>query len=250
MSGHSKWSSIKHKKGAADAQRGKIFTKHGHLIALAAQSGGDPESNATLRMAIDNAKRENVPNANIEKAIKRGTGELKDGKEISEVTYEGYGPGGVAVIVECLTDNKNRSVTNVRTIFGKKGGNFGNVGSVSWMFDRKGVMSVKKEGLDFDEAELSAIDAGAEDVERHANSLTVYTSPTDLNEVKNKMKAMGFEIEKSDLTLIPNQTVKIEDEVVAKKILEFMEALDEDEDVSDVFSNFEMESTLMEKLSA
>lgn len=248
MSGHSKWHSIKHKKGAADAKRGKIFTKHAHLITIAAKAGGDPETNANLRIAIDNAKKENVPNANIEKAIKRGTGELKDGNEISEMTYEGYGPGGVAVIVECLTDNKNRSLTNVRTIFGKKGGSFGNSGSVSWMFDKKGVIRIKSGAANLDEVELSAIDSGAEDVQRDGEGLHVYTSPTDLNEVKNKMKSAGFEIESAELVLIPNQTVKVEDEEVARKILEFMEALDEDADVSEVASNFDIAEELMEKL--
>jgi len=249
MSGHSKWNSIKHKKGAADAKRGKIFTKHAHLIAIAAKGGGDPEANPNLRMAIDNAKKENVPNVNIEKAVKRGTGELKDAAEISEMTYEGYGPGGTAVIVECLTDNKNRSLTNVRTIFGKKGGNMGNTGSVAWMFDRKGLIILKKEGVDLDEAELAAIDGGAEDVQREDETLEIYTQPTDLNAVATKLKAAGFEIEKAELILIPNQIVKIEDEETAKKILEFMEALDDDQDVSEVTSNFDISDELMEKIS-
>lgn len=249
MSGHSKWHSIKHKKGAADAKRGKIFTKHAHLITIAARSGGDPEMNPSLRIAIDNAKKDNVPNANIEKAIKNGTGELKDAAEIFEVTYEGYGPGGIAVMVECLTDNKNRTFTNVRTIFGKKEGNLGNSGSVAWMFDKKGVIHLKKEGVDLDEAELAAIDAGAEDVEREDEEIVIYTAPTELNVIKEKLQVASFELEKAELQLIPNQTVKIEDEKIAQKILDFIEALDEDQDVSDVYTNFEMEEKLMAKLS-
>lgn len=249
MSGHSKWHSIKHKKGAADAKRGKIFTKHGHLIAIAARSGGDPNMNPGLRIAIDNAKKENVPNANIEKAIKRGTGELKDGVEISEVTYEGYGPGGTAVIVECLTDNKNRTFTNVRTVFGKKGGNLGNSGSVAWMFDKKGVLVFKLDGVDAEHLELAAIDANADDVEEEEELFTVYTSPTELNLVKEKMKAAGFEPETAELRLIPNQVVNVEDEATAKKILEFMDALDDDPDVSEVASNFDISDELMAKIS-
>lgn len=250
MSGHSKWNSIKHKKGAADAKRGKVFTRHAHLITIAAQGGGDPEMNPSLRIAIDNAKKENVPNANIEKAVKKGTGELKDGTEITEVTYEGYGPGGTAIIVDCLTDNKNRSFTNVRTIFGKKGGNLGNTGSVAWMFDRKGMITLKKEDLDLDEAELAAIDAGADDVQREDEHLEIYTDPMQLNAVAVKLKEAGFKVEKTELRLIPNQTVKIEDEATARKVLEFMEALEDDQDVSEVTSNFDLNDELMEKLGS
>ncbi len=250
MSGHSKWHSIKHKKGIADAKRGKIFTRHANLITIAARSGGDPEMNPGLRLAIDNAKKDNVPNANIDKAIKRGTGELKDGSEISEVSYEGYGPGGAAVIVECLTDNKNRTFTNVRTIFNKRGGSLGNSGSVAWMFDRKGVIDLKTEGVDLDELELAAIDAGAQDVEREMGSLQIYTEATELSEVAEKIKSVGFEIEKAELQLIPNQTVEIEDEKTAQSIMDFMDALDDDMDVNNVSSNFDIPDAIMERLSA
>ena len=249
MSGHSKWHSIKHKKGAADAKRGKIFTRHAKLITIAARGGGDPEMNPGLRLAIDNAKKDNVPNANIDKAIKNGTGELKDAAEINEVTYEGYGPGGTAIIVECLTDNKNRSLTNVRTIFGKRGGSLGNSGSVAWMFDRKGTIALNLEGKDPDEAELAVIDAGAEDVERADSILQITTDPTELSAVSDVLKGAGYNLEKSELTLIPNQTISIEDEATAQKIFDFLDALDDDMDVSNVSGNFNISDALMEKLS-
>ncbi len=246
MSGHSKWHSIKHKKGAADAKRGKIFTRHAALISIAARSGGDPMMNPTLRLAIDNAKKDNVPSANIDKAIKRGTGEDKDAAQIEEVTYEGYGPGGVAVIVECLTDNTNRTYTNIRTIFNKGGGNLGKTGVVTWMFDRKGVITINNNS---DEAELAAIDAGAEDIEREDGMMEIYTEPASLSEVTDKLKAFGYEAEQAEVQLIPNQTVKVEDETTAKKILNFMEALDDDQDVSNVSSNFDISDDIMEKIT-
>lgn len=246
MSGHSKWHSIKHKKGAADAIRGKVFTRHAALISIAARSGGDPNMNPTLRLAIDNAKKDNVPSANIDKAIKRGTGEDKDAAQIEEVTYEGYGPGGIAVIVECLTDNTNRTYTNIRTIFNKGGGNLGNSGSVAWMFDRKGVITMKD---DSDEAELAAIDAGAEDIEREDGIMEIYTDPSQLSTVTEKLKTASYNAEQAEVQLIPNQTVKVEDEVTAQKILNFMEALDDDQDVSNISGNFDISDELIGKIS-
>jgi YebC/PmpR family DNA-binding regulatory protein len=248
MSGHSKWHSIRHKKGAADAKRGKIFTRHANLITIAARSGGDPEMNPTLRLAIDNAKKENVPNANIEKAIKRGTGEDKNAAQIEEVTYEGYGPEGVAVFVECLTDNTNRTYTNVRTIFNKRGGNLGNSGSVAWMFDRKGVITLNLEGKDPEEIELTAIDSGAEDMEREDTMIEVYTNPSDLSEVAEKLKVAGIEIENAEVKLLPNQTVEVTDPDVAQKILNFMDALDEDMDVNNISSNFDIPEEVLNRL--
>lgn len=249
MSGHSKWHSIKHKKGIADAKRGKIFTRHAKLITISARGGGDPDMNPGLRMAIDNAKKANVPNANIEKAIKRGTGELKDAAQIEEVIYEGYGPGGTAVIVECLTDNTNRTYTNIRTIFNKQGGNLGKTGVVTWMFDRKGVITLNLEGIDPEEAELAAIDAGADDLEREDGIMEVYISPGELSTVADKLSTAGFEAEQAEVQLIPNQTVKVEDESTAKKILNFMEALDDDPDVSNVSSNFDIPDEILERIS-
>ncbi len=246
MSGHSKWHSIKHKKAATDAKRGKIFTRHANLITIAARSGGDPDMNPSLRLAIDNAKKENVPNNNIERAVKRGTGELK-GAELSELSYEGYGPCGTAVMVECLTDNKNRTYTNIRTIFGKRGGNLGGAGSVAWMFTRKGVITVKSDG-NTDDIELAAIDAGAEDIKSEEDIVEIYTAPNDLSQVDEKLKEQGIEIENAEVLLVPNDTVKMEDESSAKKVLDFMDALEEDPDVTNVSSNFDIDDELMAKL--
>lgn len=251
MSGHSKWHSIKHKKAATDAKRGKIFTQHANLITIAArQGGGDPDMNPALRLAIDNAKKANVPNNNIDRAIKRGTGELKGEAEISEMVYEGYGPNGIAVIVEALTDNKNRTYTNVRTIFNKKGGNLGESGSVAWMFDRKGLITVDNGGLDHEKLELAAIDAGAEDIKTEGNLTEIFTDPKQLTDVNERLKSAGFEPESADVQLIPKDTVKIDDENEARKVLEFMEALEDDEDVTNVSSNFDISDEIMEKTSS
>ncbi len=248
MSGHSKWHSIKHKKGAADAKRGKIFTRHANLITLAARQGGEPETNPSLRLAIDNAKQDNVPNANIERAIRRGTGEDKDAAEIHEVSYEGYGPCGVAVIVECLTDNKNRSYTNVRTLFGKRGGNLGNSGSVAWMFERKGLIQVNAEGRDPEELELAAIEAGAQDVEMEEGVLMIATSPSELMQVNGKLKSQGIASEKAELILTPTTPAPLGDPEQAKQVMEFIDALEDDEDVSRVYSNANIPPEILERL--
>lgn len=247
MSGHSKWHSIKHKKAATDAKRGKIFTQHANLITIAARNSGDTDMNPNLRLAIDNAKKANVPNNNIERAIKRGTGELKEGTEISEITYEGYGPAGTAIMVECLSDNKNRTYTNIRTIFNKKGGNLGTNGSVAWMFERKGVIIVKTDGKRTDEIELAAIEAGAEDIQKEDNFIEIKTNPNEMIGVNDKLKSQGIESENAEVLLIPNNTVKIENEEDARKVLTFVEALEEDEDVTNVSSNFDISDELMEK---
>ena len=249
MSGHSKWHSIKHKKGAIDAKRGKIFTRHANLITSAAQRGGDPSMNPTLRLAIDNAKKENVPNANIDRAIKRGTGELKDGKIPENIIYEGRGPAGIAVMVECITDNKNRTFTNIRTIFNKKGGNIGVSGSVAWMFQRKGVIRINAENIKKEDIELAAIDAGAEDLKEDSDMIEIYTAPNMLHEVNEKLKKENLKIESAELLLIPRDFIKIENKADAGKVLNFMDALEEDEDVSNVSSNFDISEELMEQLS-
>ena len=240
MSGHNKWASIKHKKAIVDAKRGKVFTKIIREITMGARMGGsDPATNPRLRTAIQAAKDANMPADNIERAIKKGAGEL-EGVTYEELTYEGYGPQGVAILVQTVTDNKNRSSAEIRSIFTKQNGTMAGAGSVAWMFDRKGLIILKKEGVDLDEAELAAIDGGAEDVQREDETLEIYTQPTDLNAVATKLKAAGFEIEKAELILIPNQIVKIDDEETAKKIMEFMEALDDDQDVSELTSNFDI----------
>jgi len=234
-------------KGANDAQRGKIFTRHGNLITLAARKGGDPSMNSTLRLAIDNAKKDNFPNVNIDRAIKRGTGELKGQAEIMEISYEGHGPAGIAVIVECLTDNKNRTITNVRTIFNKGGGNLGSTGGVGWMFERKGVIGAKSKGNP-EEIELLAIDAGADDIQTDGERVTVYTPLNTLHQVVEALKAKGVEVEKAEVVMKPKELVRIEDETKAKNILDFLGALEEDLDVTNVYSNADISEELMKKI--
>lgn len=249
MSGHSKWHSIKHKKGAADAKRGKIFTKHAKLIAIAARDGGgDPEMNPGLRSAIANAKSDNVPNANIEKAIKKGEGGDKEGISLSEVMYEGFGPAGVVVYVQVITDNKNRTVASVKTAFTKNGGNMGEAGSVGWMFEKKGLVIAKASGKDEDEAELEAIDAGAEDLERDGDNFEIYTDPSNLMKVRDNLEKAGFEIEKAEFDYRPKNPVKIENLEDANKVLKLMDALEDDDDVSNVYSNFDISEEIMEQV--
>lgn len=249
MSGHSKWHSIKHKKGAADAKRGKIFTLHSKLITLAArEGGGDPEMNAALRVAIDNAKDENVPNTNIERAIKRGTGELKDQAEITESMYEGYGPAGIAIYVQVVTDNKNRTVASIKNILTKHGGNMGTAGSVAYLFRKSGVILIDAQKEKHDEIELIAIDSGASDIKIEGNSIEIYTDPKNLHEVKLKIATGGIPIRSSEITFMPETEVKITKEDQAKKVLKLMEALEEDDDVANVYSNFDIPDEIMEKL--
>lgn len=246
MSGHSKWHSIKHKKGAADAKRGKMFTQHAKLIALAAQQGGDPEMNPALRAAIDRAKLDNLPNMNIERAIKKGTGELKDGSVIMELTYEGYGPGSTAIYVKVVTDNKNRAVSNVRNIFTKHGGNLGEAGCVAWMFKKKGIITINIEGKNLEDVEMVVIESGAEDMEVDNQLMTVYTAYQDLMNVKKALETAGLKTENADISFVATDTIKIEDPATAKKILKLMESLEEDEDVTSVSSNFDIPETVME----
>lgn len=233
-------------KGANDAQRGKIFTRHGHLIAKAAQGGGDPSTNPTLRFAIESAKLDNVPNVNIDRAIKRGTGELKGEAEIAEITYEGRGPSGIAVIVECMTDNRNRTVTNVRTAFNKGGGSLGNSGTVAWMFDKKGLIVVAAEGKT-EEIELEAIDAGVDDVQAEEKTIKIYTPFTTLHKVTETLKSKGLKVEKAEVTMKPKEVVRIDDVEKAKSVLEFINTLEEDGDVTNVYSNVEIPQSVLEK---
>jgi len=248
MSGHSKWHSIKHKKGAADAKRGKIFTKHAKLISIAARNGDDPNMNPGLRSAIINAKADNVPNANIEKAVKKGSGQDKDAAQYVEMIYEGYGPAGTAMLVEVITDNKNRSVASIKTIVTKNGGHMGEAGSVGWMFDRKGLIIAKADGKNPDEAELEVIDAGAEDLAIDGGEYEIITADTDLMSVRDNLEKIGFKIEKAEISYIPKTTVKIDDIDKAKTVLRLMDLLDEDEDVSNIFSNFDIAEDIMEQM--
>lgn len=242
MSGHSKWHNIRVKKTAADKVRGKVYTRHAKLIEIAAQKGGDPDMNAALRTAIDNAKADNVPNANIERAIKKGTGELK-GAAMEEVLYAGYGPGNAAILIECLTDNRNRTLANVKVALSKNGGNFAETSSVAWMFERKGMVSAtnkklhREQGMVSDGVELQLIDAGAEDIDTTDDMLTVITDIAGWTKVRDVLKNEGFEVTEAGLTYMPTQKADIEDAGTAEKILHVIEALEEDEDVDRVHTN-------------
>ncbi|RMA96172.1 YebC/PmpR family DNA-binding transcriptional regulator [Hydrogenothermus marinus] len=250
MAGHSKWHNIRHKKAKQDAKRGQIFTKLIREITIAArQGGGDPEFNPRLRIAIDKAKEHNMPAENIERAIKRGTGEL-EGVNYEEVSYEGYGPEGVAIIVECVTDNRNRTTGEIRHIFSKYGGNLGSSGCVSFLFEDKGVILVPKDSITEEEIFEKAIEAGAEDViTEDDNYYEIRTSPEDLYSVKENLEKEGINIEKAELTKIPTTTVEIKDPETAEKLMKLLDALEEQDDVQKVYSNFEMEDQLMEKIS-
>ena len=235
MSGHSKWHSIKHKKGAADAKRGKIFTKMAAEIAVAAQGGADPTMNFKLRLAIQKAKSVNVPAANIERAIARGSGQ-GDGARLEELAYEGYGPSGVAIMVKALSDNRNRTGAEVKSAFSKHGGNLGSPGSVAYMFEQKGVI-VCRPGADSDELSLLAIEAGADDIDDSSEQLMIYTAPNKLEAVRD---ALGEDnVESAEIKQEPSQTVMVDDASKAKTILNLMEALDDLDDVVEVTSNFD-----------
>lgn len=248
MSGHSKWHSIRHKKGAADAARGKIFTRHAKLITIAARDGGgDPEMNPGLRLAIENAKKENMPNANIDRAIKKGTGDDKDGVQFFEITYEGYAPGGIAILVETLTDNKNRTVSSVRSTFSKNGGNMGESGSVAFMFSKKGVILVSNPNEDI---EMAAIEAGAEDVIEEDGFLEITTSAPDVFAIKKTLEEAGAEIESAEAKLVPANTVAVDDETTARKVMNLIQTLEDNDDVSNVASNVDIPVEIMEKIMA
>jgi len=246
MSGHNKWSTIKHKKGAADAKRGKIFTKLIKEITVAAKlGGGDADGNPRLRTAIDKAKNENMPKENIERAIKKGTGEL-EGVTYEEINYEGYGPGGVAVLVEVMTDNRNRSVSDVRSIFTKCNGNMGETGCVSWMFDKKGLLIVSKQ-VDFDKLFEAALEAGAEDVSDQEEQYEVVTDPATFVEVRESLQRSGFTFESAEITMIPQTMIKLEGKQ-AESMLRLMERLEDNDDVQNVYANFDISEEEMERM--
>jgi YebC/PmpR family DNA-binding regulatory protein len=250
MSGHSKWSSIKHKKGAADAKRGKLFSKLSRAIIVAAREGGpDPDGNATLATAIQKARDNSMPKDNIERAIARGAGTASDGDAYEHVTYEGYGPSGVALFVEALTDNRNRTASDVRHIFTKNDGSLGESGSVAWLFERKGVVLVA-DSVDEEELTFAAADGGAEDVVREGSSFEVISSPDDLQTVRAALEGAGISYESADLTMLPKTTVSVEDESAAKKLLRLMDALEENDDVQDVYANFDIPERILETASA
>ncbi|MBF0209987.1 MAG: YebC/PmpR family DNA-binding transcriptional regulator [Desulfamplus sp.] len=244
MSGHSKWSTIKHKKGAADAKRGKIFTKLIKEITVAARmGGGDPEANPRLRRAVIEAKSQNMPKENLERAIKKGTGEL-EGVDYEEIIYEGYGPGGVAVLVECLTDNKNRTISDVRFIFSKAGGNIGTDGCVSWMFDKKGLISVDKANASEDTLMEIALEAGAEDVKDEGDCFEIITDPSDFETVKAAVDAAKIKYEAAEITMIPQTQTRVEGKD-AEQMVKFMEALDDCDDIQKFYSNADIPDEVM-----
>lgn len=246
MSGHSKWASIKHQKGIKDARRGASFTKFANMISLAARSGADPDTNFKLRLAVDKARKSGVPNANIERAIKRGAG-LDGVSAFEEITYEGYGPSGVAIMVETATDNRNRTGPEVRTAFTKHGGSMGTAGSVAYQFTQRGVIVVRAD--DIDKSTLDAIEAGAEDVEEAEHQLIIYTRPSDLDAVRKQLGALGYEVEKAELSFEPNTMVQVTDENSARKLMRLMDALDDLDDVTATYANFDIAPELMEQLA-
>jgi YebC/PmpR family DNA-binding regulatory protein len=249
MSGHSKWHSIKHKKGAIDAKRGRMFTKLIKEITIAARiGGGDQEGNPRLRKAIADAKEVNMPADNIKRAIQKGTGELEGG-QIEEVRYEGYGPGGVAMIVEVVTDNRNRTVSEIRHVFSKNGGNMGEAGSVAWMFSKKGYIAIDKSKGDEETLMTLAIDAGADDFTAEESNYEIYTTPEAFDKVLTAVKAKGLQPETAEISMIPQNYIKVEGKT-AQQLVKLMEAMEEHDDVQHVYANFDIEeSELAEAVS-
>ena len=246
MSGHSKWHSIKHKKAAADAKRGKVFTRHIRELTYAARGGGgDPDSNAALRHAIEAAKAVNMPADNIKKAIQRGTGEI-EGVSYESITYEGYGPGGVAILVECLTDNKNRTVAEVRHVFGKYNGNLGENGCVAWMFSKKGMIIIPKDVIGEDELMEVALDNGAEDMKTEEENYMVTAAVADFDSVLQAIKGKNIETVSAEIAKIPSTYVKLEDKP-AQQMLKLMEKLEELDDVQNVWANFDISDEEIEE---
>jgi YebC/PmpR family DNA-binding regulatory protein len=249
MSGHSKWHSIKHKKGAADAKRGKLFAVLIRQIEIAARSGGgDPASNATLRSMVQKARDNSLPVDTIQRAIKRGTGE-EEGVIYESVAYEGYAASGVAVIVQALTDNRNRTSAEIKNIFSRNGGSFAEPGAVSWQFERKGIVQVDR-AADEDELMLAAADAGAEDIQDLDDAWHVTTPPTELHAVRTAIEEAGFKVKSSDLTMIPTTSVALDKEDKAKSVLRLMDALEEHDDVEAVYANFDIPDSVLEAVSA
>ena len=249
MSGHNKWSTIKHKKAKVDAARGKLFTRLIRELVVATREGGkDPDGNARLRSAIIAARNANMPNDTVDRAIKRGAGEI-EGATYEEVTYEGYGPGGVAFFIETTTDNRNRTVAEIRHLLSKRGGNLGTDGSVAWMFERKGLIEIKKGDHDFDAIFEAALEAGADDVEAGGEIFAVYTEFTDLHEVSGAPEAAGFEISESKPVRLPNTPMSVEGST-AEQTLAIMELLEEHDDVANVFTNADISDAEMERLSS
>jgi len=248
MSGHSKWASIKHKKAATDSKRGKIFTKLIKEITIAARNaGGNVDANPRLRLAISKAKGANMPANNIDRAIKKGTGEL-EGVNYEEIVYEGYGPAGIAVYVEAVTDNKNRTTAEIRNIFTKYGGNMAGAGSVAWMFEKKGYFSIAKGTIEEDALMTIALDNGAEDLTTEGDAFEVKTLPQDFENVKKALEEKSIATESAELTMIPKSTVKIGEQTKAKQLLALIDNLEENDDVQNVYANFDISEDVLKKI--
>ena len=250
MSGHSKWATIKHKKGAADKARGKLFAKLIRQVEVAArEGGGDPDANPTLRTMFQKARESSVPLDTIERAIKRGTGEL-EGVRYEQVSYEGYAPSGVAVIVECLTDNRNRTGADIRSIFSKNGGSMAEPGAVSWQFERKGIILVPGAKTTEDDLMLAALDAGAEDIAEDGDQWQVTTPPSDLPTVRDAIDAAGIAVDSAEVTMISTNTVALDNESDAKKVLHLVDLLEDHDDVQNVYANFDIPESILELVEA
>jgi YebC/PmpR family DNA-binding regulatory protein len=251
VSGHSKWHSIRRQKGAADAKRGQLFSKLVRAIIVAAREGGpDPAANLALANAIEKARENSMPKENIERAIARGTGSGPDGAAYERVTYEGYGPGGVAVFVDAVTDNRNRTAADVRHTFSKNDGNLGESGSVAWLFERRGLVLVPADSVDEDELTLAAAEGGAEDVVQEGSSFQVTCAPEDLPALREALTQAGIAFDSAELTMLPKTTIQIEDEGAAKKLVRLMEALEENDDVQDVYANFDIPEGILEAVAS
>ncbi|MGI6659786.1 MAG: YebC/PmpR family DNA-binding transcriptional regulator [Dethiobacteraceae bacterium] len=249
MAGHSKWANIKHKKARADAQKGKIFSKISkEIMAAARQGGSDPNGNFRLRLALQKARSVNMPNDNITRAIQKGAGEV-DGVNYEEIVYEGYGPAGTAVLLDILTDNRNRTAGEIRHIFSRNGGSLGATGCVAWMFNRKGYLAVAAADADEDELMLQALDAGAADFTADDDLYEIYTAPDDFEAVKEKLEAAGYSFTEAEITMIPENTVEVTDLDDARKVVSLIEALEDHDDVQNVYTNLDLPSEVAEALA-
>jgi YebC/PmpR family DNA-binding regulatory protein len=250
MSGHSKWAQIKRQKGVNDARRGQLFTKVGREITVAArEGGGDPDANFRLRLAVQKAREVNMPQENIQRAVNRGTGADKEGGQLEELFYEGYGPGGVAMMVQVLTDNRNRAAADVRNVFTRGGGNMGESGSVAWMFEQKGLITVELDGVGAEDAEMAAIDAGADDIKESDGVLEVYTDKSDLDAVRKALDGQQLKISSAELVMVPKASMEL-DEKSATSVARLIDRLEELDDVQRVFINAEISDEIMASVSS
>ena len=247
MAGHSHWASIKHKKGAADAKKGKAFSKIARMITVAARKGGDPDMNPKLQLALDKARSVNMPKDNVERAIQEGTGDTSGETELFECLYEGYGPHGVALMIEILTDNKNRTAPEIRKIFERFGGNMGEAGCVSWMFEKKGLIIVNSSNLNEDDLMMLVLDAGAEDLQKIGDVFQVICSQADLGKVKKAIEGKNIKVETAEVSWISKNNIDVED-ATGRKVLRLMEALEEHDDVQNVYSNFNLPQSLLAEM--